>query len=269
MKILIFVLALVSLRVSAAEQSPAVETGARTSESTLAQSQERRYAIILSKGSGPADFDVFISRNVDHVYTFKYCRAHDLNGKPTKISEIRLKYLMGKLNDSQEAFQYLEETFLSADCAPVEAGTYAYFNDIDLPRCDAIGESAGWSYVGSGLAGVGGLFATFKTNEGIRYARSSNNTESFTHLLFSSRFPHIRGVLSVVFLGASAGFAYLGIKGRPDQDAANTSFSVASFCTIHNKFQTSLRVETSMSEFIKSFKTGLGFAIEDKIFSRL
>ena len=125
MKILIFILAFLSLKVSAADDVK-----------NISASQDRSYGIVLSKGKQANDFDVLISRKIGRLYSFKYCSAHDAKGQPTKIFSLRKKFMMGELEDTKNLKLLIEDLFSSQECGSMGHDTYAVLDKEEVWDCN-------------------------------------------------------------------------------------------------------------------------------------
>ncbi len=254
MKTLFFILTLLSLRVSAADQ--------------VTPASDVHYGFILSKGYHAEDFDVLISRHQDRIYSFKYCRARDAKGQPTKILEIRRKYLLGQLDNKEKVNQLVENLFASQDCESIGFNAYATFDSKEIWSCrdsslNDYREALGWGIGISGIFSIGGgIGLVDKTLTGLRI----HNTESFLHFLTSKKFPRGSGAREVAYLSVLTGLSYLEFKYIPGKQAAQYDLSSLSFCQDDRE---NLQLVESMSDFKKSFHQGLDQAVKTGAFSGL
>ncbi len=255
MKVLFFILTVMSLRVSAADQ--------------VAPAKDAQYAIVMSKGHRAADLDVLISSHQGLLYSFKYCRAHDAKGQPTNISEIRRNFLLGGLNNKEKINQLIESLFESSDCESIGANAYATFDTSEIWQCGKHTEFDG-SFpvfnIGIGISGVASFFGGYHLSDQIRGARYSHNTESFLRFLTSNKFPHAQAAREITYLSVLVGLAYTNFIYVPAKENYLNDFSSLSFCQGGEK---NLRLVESMSDFKKSFQTGLKHALKAGAFSEL
>ncbi len=235
MKILFLILTLLSLRVSAADQ---VKT----------PKNELHYGLIISKGHHNEDFDVLISRKQDRLYSFKYCRSHDDKDQPTKVLEIRRKFLLGELEDSKQINQLVESLFASQDCKSIGADTYATFDTSKIWNCGRHTEFDGTEsgfYMGMGVSAIASVIG------GIFWLDRGSKANS---------------IREVIFLSVLTGLATMEFGYIPHREKYFDNFSSVSFCQDGEK---NLRLVESISDFKKSFQTGLRHAIKIGAFSEL
>ncbi len=272
MKALLLILSIVSLKVSAGEpvKSQAADQASLNQsssvETTIAKADNKIYGLVLSTHKGPADYDVFVSRRVNDIYSFKYCRVYNSKAQPTKVADIRLKYLMGQLiNDDTQKF--LEKLFLSEDCQSIGATAYAAVANGDLPSCGPDQSGNGAYEAGSVGSGVVGALAGYVFLYDIKHARAGSNTESFFRFVFSKKISYGYGAASVAFLGASAGLGYMAFKVLPEKYEGTGRLAVVSYCL--GQGSSTVIIEDSMESFLKFFKTGLNYAVKTGAFSAI
>ncbi len=251
MRFLFFILTLLSVKISFAEQIASV-------------SLDRHFGIVISKGNRAEDLDIFISRQQDHLYSFKYCRAGGANNQSAKILEIRRQFQNADLANREKLNQLIEGLFVSEDCEAVGVN-YVSFDSKEFESCHESIDFNGpkFATLGLGVVSVGGALALLMENLS---SHQSIYAKKFFRFLTSQKFsPSVRAT-AIAAVSASAGLAYVYFKKTLDKEKNLKELTQFSFC---QNGENSFRIVESMSDFKKSFLAGLNLAVESGAFTKL
>ncbi len=230
--------------------------------------KEIEYVITLSDGESSEDLDVMIARASGPLYSFKYCKAHNPDGSPTDIANLRkLLLLQPQYFQKPESQNILGQYFMSPICSFFTASkVYAHKFSSD-GEWDPMYNDRGSLLSPLGLAtGVTGIAFSGKFITKAAQNFAENNALSKVKFIFSKHFPKLWLLGSIAMIGLTGESIHWYSENSKNEQDVNVIENSSSYQLRMSLTQTVQVKVDSMKDFQIHFLRGLEILIQDGIF---